>query len=313
MEKTYRTKNSFLLLESVIFITLLAFVIACAIYLNNWLYYFLAGIFIVIALLMAFFSSTFRNRITINAEGISGLVNRGRFALGWSNIKAATIEGQGSDRRLILGTQEGFMHIELAGFDESALWENIKAHLPSEAFAEDACKNLPAYKQWQAERKQFTDQFIDPVVVRYYRFEKILGWIAVVGGTVLTIYLYFRSIQEGALTVFFCFVVPGLILLLYGEGKIEADSNKIVRQTIIGKYAIQWDEIQEVLVDHKYEAMSLLGENKRLVMPGSAKWYGEDREKLYYLVQSKLELAGISVRRSGKPVFSLSKNTRVKS
>lgn len=313
MEKTYRTKNSVLLLESVIFITLLAMVIAGALYLNDWLYYFLAGFAIVVVLLMAFFFSAFRNRITINAEGISGLVNRERFALDWSSIKAVSIEGKGQDRRLILGTQEGFVHIELAGFDESALWENIKVHLPSETFADDACKNLPVYKQWQAERKQFTNQFIDPVVVRYYRFEKILGWIVVVGGIVLTIYLYFRSIQEGALTVFFVFVVPGLILLLYSEGGIEADSNKIVRQTIIGKYAIQWDEIQEVLVDHKYEAMSLLGEGKRLVMPGSAKWYGEDREMLYYLVQSKLELAGIPVRRSGRPVFSLSKNTRVKS
>jgi hypothetical protein len=47
-------------------------------------------------------------------------------------------------------------------------------------------------------------------------------------------------------------------------------------------------------------------------MPGMGKWYGERKEEILYLVQSKIELANITVRRSAKPTFSLSKNTRVK-
>jgi len=313
MEKTYHTKNLVLLLEIVSWITLLAIVTGATLFLNQRLYYFFAGIIVVIVLVLWFFYSALHNRITINAEGVSGIVNRERFALNWSNIKAASFAGEGQDKRLILATEEGLTRIEVVGFDEASLWNGIKEYLPPEVFAEDAYKNLSGYKQWQKESTRFINQLIDPVMVRYYLFEKILGWIAVVVGIALTIYLHLRSIQEGALVMFSFFVVSGVILLLYSAGKIEADSTKIVRQTIVGKYAIQWGEIQEVLVDYKNEAMSLVGDNKRLVMPGSAKWYGEDKEKLYYLIQLKLELAGIPVRRSGKPVFSLSKNTRVKS
>jgi hypothetical protein len=267
MENVYRTKISYWLLEVIAVALFLVALIPFAIYFNTPLAYILSGFCIIVGFPFVFVNnlrSALNNQITLNSYGVSGKVDRVEFSLNWSNIKMASNRGQGQAKQLVLGTDEGLTTIELKYFDEVDLWKNLKTNMPSEVFAEKAYRNLSGYKEWKEESAQSVNQFTDPVVVRYYKSKKIFGWIIVIISASLASYSIFGANQVLTALMIICFFLfPGLILIIASVGKIEVDVNGIARKTIFGRFAIQWDEIREVLVTHNGQAMSLIGDNKR--------------------------------------------------
>jgi hypothetical protein len=167
--------------------------------------------------------------------------------------------------------------------------------------------------RWQIETQSFLDQLERPLVVKYAEFVKIIGWLCLgVGIAIIVAYLLSLVNQVVALMSAGVFAILGLLVVLCTAVSIEVDPNVITLYSLFGKYRMQWAEVKQVLITPAFDTIALVGENKRLVIPGPAVWSGADKQIFAELMNAKITWARIVSMPSYKPYFWNSKNVRVR-
>ena len=141
-------------------------------------------------------------------------------------------------------------------------------------------------------------------------FIRVVGWATVI----FTLFCAIGSWRAGAgkfSLLFLLFGCIGVPLLLFA-GTVEMDSKTIVYRTPLARYQIRWDEVTRIELDRVGSSAVFWGENKRLAALGPYYWQGADRRDMLLLFAAQIDKLGITMQRSEKAMFRLSKNTKVR-
>jgi hypothetical protein len=111
--------------------------------------------------------------------------------------------------------------------------------------------------------------------------------------------------------LFILFVALGGAFLLFFSGTVEMDAETIICRTPLAQYQIKWDEVSHIEIDTQGSNLVFCGEDKILVALGPLFWSGKDKMEMLSLVNAQVEKHGIGIPQTEKPVFRLSKNTKV--
>jgi hypothetical protein len=110
--------------------------------------------------------------------------------------------------------------------------------------------------------------------------------------------------------VFFIPVTLACIPLALLYGRTSIDQWGITHSSPPGRYALDWDEINAVVMDIGENTIVFKGEGKQLVLPGFSFWAGRDKSAIRGLMDQELERRGIEISR-GFAAFATSCHCRV--
>ncbi len=249
-----------------------------------------------------------RNWLYLDANAIEGSLNGRYFQVYWTEVKATWLYEKQRRRFLCLGTREGTLVIPLRFFDETAVWEQVQDSVPPAALEQDALQRLPDYQDWVAARETILDNPTPRQVADHWLIQ-IIGW----SGVAFFIYGVIHAFRENNLAlalVQLCLVGLNLALLV-NWGITEISSECVYRFTMIGRWSISWDEVRAIEIDLFDSVIVLVGNDRRLAVPGPGVWNGYGRKEAMALLLAQAERRQIPLRRSMLALFKGSRNTRI--
>ncbi len=138
-----------------------------------------------------------------------------------------------------------------------------------------------------------------------------MGWVCIVFFGLSAISSW-RNGSHG-LSLFFLFYAGiGLYPLLF-LGSLEMNTEFIRVTTILGRWQINWDEVETLEIFPKKGCdMVLHGNNKRLAIPGTMLWAKQDEKQMIEFFDAQIKSRKIEIKRTQRAAFQMSKNTKVK-
>ena len=100
------------------------------------------------------------------------------------------------------------------------------------------------------------------------------------------------------------------VYLFIAYGSTKMDAQKITHTSWLGKFEIQWDEVEAIKADSLGNNIVFAGKNKQLVIPGFSMWSGRDKGEMISLYRSALESRALQVHDIMLAAFAISKNTK---
>ncbi len=96
-------------------------------------------------------------------------------------------------------------------------------------------------------------------------------------------------------------------------GPIEMNDEYIQTTLPLGRYEMSWDEVRSI-ERSPYDSGNIVfrGDNKRLVIHGTAEWVGAEKEQMFALLMSQIQTRGIPVKHTAWTDWQVSRGTRVK-
>lgn len=149
-----------------------------------------------------------------------------------------------------------------------------------------------------------------PLIVKL-TFVKVLAWIGIILFFFFAV-LAWRAGEGEVSLLFMLFIALGGAYLLYFSGTIEMDAQTITCRTPLAQYQIKWNEVSHIEIDTQGSSVVFCGENKILIALGPMFWSGKDKMEMLRLVGAQVEKRGIETPQTGKQVFRVSKNTKVR-
>ncbi len=250
-----------------------------------------------------------RNWLYLDTVSIEGSLNGRYFQVYWNEVLATWLYEAHRKRFLCLGTREGTLVIPLRFFDHSALWDWVRGAVPPASLEENAIERLPDFRDWEEARgtaledpspRQITDTWLVQVIgwsgVAFFFFGVVEAWQAGHWGQAA---LYLSLIAAS-----------GAILL--GWGVTEIGPEQIQRFTVFGRWAMLWSEVRWIEVDLFDMVIVLVGDHRRLVIPGPGAWNHAGKREMMRMLLAQLERRHIPLHRTPLAVFRVSRNTRAK-
>ena len=255
------------------------------------------------------------NTINLDADGLSVYQFPHKLKIHWKDILYAEFSQKSKDLSyLFLATKNQDNMISLRFYDFAQIWSLVKNYLPLDSLDQDAEKRLYEIRQTELERLPLELNF--PLKTSFSRWLKGFFWVSII------FYAYFSidAYQNQQFDALFCFTPLFLIMIameLYFHQFIHMDLNGIYYKSILGSFAIRWDEIEKVVSDTGIysSAIGIWGKNKRLVVFGPFLWSGKDKENMIYLMVAEFKIHDISIKTDKwllLKTFTSNKNARVK-
>lgn len=253
----------------------------------------------------------FRYVLHMDENGIRGKVGgEEQFEVLWSEVVAAWVSNRGLDRRphLLLGTHKGVLAVSLALFDEDRVWEGVQSYADSEALQEETLKRMPAYEDWETSYEKLKSELTVRPLRATDRMNSPMSWVGLVFSAVIVALALFQGKLITALMLV-PLLVLGMTQVLF-SGAVEMDAEAVTRTNRLGRYRMEWEEIEWVETTVRGTPMVFRGDTKQLVIPGPRLWTGTDREEMGKWLQVQLAEHQIEVRRLAWADFKWSRNTR---
>jgi drug/metabolite transporter (DMT)-like permease len=118
-------------------------------------------------------------------------------------------------------------------------------------------------------------------------------------------------IQSPLVIALFLVAFLGAVWLLLAFGETKLTERSVTHSALLGRFAIGWDEITEVVVDSGGNTVVLRGGGKQLVLPGFSFWAGREKRDARDIFEDELEWRSIPLK-SAFAAFAVSRNTRVR-
>jgi hypothetical protein len=99
------------------------------------------------------------------------------------------------------------------------------------------------------------------------------------------------------------------LAFLYGQTSINHWG--ITHSSPLGRYTLDWDEMNAVVMDIGDNTIVFKGQGKQFVLPGFAFWAGRDKQAVRGLMDQELKRRGIKISK-GFAAFAISRGCRVK-
>lgn len=251
-----------------------------------------------------------RNWLYADSRSFEGSINGRYFQIYWTEVIAVWVVTRRWQHFLCLGTRNGTLVLPLRFFDHQAVWRVVQRNVPDSALDEQAIQELPDFQIWDTARRLDKIDLTEPRAVADHWLIQVLGWAG------LTFFLFYmaEAIQaqkfQAALACAFMSVVSSLSLIHWGVSQFGPQ--RVERQTMFGKWVIDWDEVRRIEVDPLDTVIALVGEDSRLVLSGPV-WWGRTgkREALAALI-AQAERRHIPLRRTVWVVVRFPKGTRIK-
>jgi hypothetical protein len=273
-------------------------------------FYLLGFLAILVGILYLFrdIRSVYGAEIIINDAEIKGNVEGFAFVQSWSEVKAVAFSGHGTTSLLLIGSENGVLQISSRFFDRKELEKELKEYLPSDVFDPLAFQRLSQTQRLEQERKRQFDNLREPLKVTWGKSEKTIGSISIFFGFFMVGLSIFSVDKTGPLILAAFLVGLGLFLIVFSIGTIEASNETVVLKTVFQEYELPWNTLREVYINLHNHTIVLTSDKCRIILPSTTSWSGQDREKLYELINVKIETIGISPIKGTKPLYWRSKN-----
>ena len=137
---------------------------------------------------------------------------------------------------------------------------------------------------------------------------------------VLLAWTYFQS-GSSQLSTFFLLAVPIVFLLLVfqlsASGKLSMDSEEItctMSWLPLCRYQMRWDEVGKVEMDVQGSKLIFfsLDEKKRMITYPPKHWHDAEKPALEKLMEEEMQKRRITLEKTGRAAYMLSKNTQAK-
>jgi hypothetical protein len=136
--------------------------------------------------------------------------------------------------------------------------------------------------------------------------------LAFVVGAVFTFFTVLGVLIQSPLVIaLFLVAFLGAVWLLLAFGETKLTERSVTHSALLGRFAIGWDEITEVVVDSGGNTVVLRGGGKQLVLPGFSFWAGREKRDARDIFEDELEWRSIPLK-SAFAAFAVSRNTRVR-
>lgn len=250
-----------------------------------------------------------RNWLCLDGISIEGSLDGRYFHVYWHEVLATWLYVDRRKRFLCLGTRDGTLIIPLRFFDYAAIWNMVRSVVSPAALEECAIERLPDFHNWEQARGQ-TQNDPDPRRATDTWLMQVIGWSGVA-------FFTFGSIEAwgaGSLAqmVFYMIMVAISLVLLLSWGVTEIGPEQISRFTVFGRWAMPWSEVRWIEVDLIDTVIVLVGDNRRLVIPGPGIWNGSGKREMMRMLIMQMEQRGLPMRRTPLAFFRFSRNTRAK-
>lgn len=253
----------------------------------------------------------FRYVLHMDENGMRGRDGgKEQFEVLWSEVVAAWVSNIGTDRQphLLLGTHNGVLVVNLVPFDEDRVWAAVQSYADSETLREESLKRMLAHEDWETSYEELKGELVVRPLRVTDRMNAVTGWVGLIFSAVIVVLAFF----QGKLIIAFLFVpllVLGTTKVLF-SGAVEMDAEAVTRTNRLGRYRMEWEEIEWVETTVRGTPMVFRGDAKQLVIPGPRLWTGTDREEIGEWLQMQLAEYQIEVRRLAWVDFKWSRNTR---
>lgn len=250
-----------------------------------------------------------RNWLQINSRSFEGSLNGNYFEIYWSEVLAAWIYERRRRSYLCLGSRDGTLVIPLRFFDACAVWDNVRALVPSAALEESAMTSLPDYQEWEKARDEAMDTTETSPVSDHWILQ-VLGWAG------LTFFLFgmVEAFGDGqvAQTVIFLLLacVSVIVLLTWGITEISADT--IRRYTMFGNSIIAWEDIRWIEIDPLNSVIVIGCDARQFVVPGPGIWTGPGKKTALIILLAQVERRKIPMRRTLMALFRTTRRVRLR-
>jgi hypothetical protein len=117
-------------------------------------------------------------------------------------------------------------------------------------------------------------------------------------------------IKSPLVAVLFSAAFLSCVWLLLAYGKTTLTERGVTHTALLGKYAMEWSEPTEVVVDSGGNTVVLKSGSKQLVLPGFSLWAGREKRDARDIFLDELEWRNIPLKR-GFAAFAVSRRTRV--
>ena len=151
----------------------------------------------------------------------------------------------------------------------------------------------------------------DRILTVRHTFYKFAGWIGVLFSVFCTV-MSWRANTGYLPLLFLVFGLIGFYIILV-SGRMETDSKSIRFYSHLGKYEMNWNEVEYVEIDRQMGNIVFFGKNKVLQTIGPMGWTGKkERLEMATFLFGQIKNFEIDVRQTEKAMYRLSKNTKVK-
>ena len=183
------------------------------------------------------------NYISLDSDGIDVRSFPQKYKILWRDVLFAQLTQQSKNYPfLTLETKHQSKLIGLKFFDATQIWALVQQNVSPDVLGQEARNKLSEIRQSEFER--FPTEFDCPIQVSFSRWLKIFFWVSLVFYVYFSIWAY-QSKQWDALFAFIPFILVSIGFGLYFNQFIQMDLNGILYKSILGSYAIRWDEIKE--------------------------------------------------------------------
>ncbi|RPJ43302.1 MAG: hypothetical protein EHM21_11725 [Chloroflexi bacterium] len=250
-----------------------------------------------------------RNWLSLDGISIEGSLDGRYFQVYWNEILAAWLYDANHKRFLCLGTREGTLIISLRFFDHASVWNQVRGSVSPAALEENAIERLPDFRGWEKARgKALEDP--KPRQVTDHWVLQVIGW----SGVTFFAYGAIDAWQAGSLllaVVYICILMAfGVMLLSWGVTEIGPE--QISRLSVFGRWVMAWDEVRWIEIDLLDTVIVLVGDKRRLVIPGPGIWNVSGKRELMRVLLAQVEQRCLPLRRTPMAMFRISRNTRAK-
>jgi hypothetical protein len=250
-----------------------------------------------------------RNWLCLDGITIEGSLNGRYFHVYWHEILATWLYEDRRKRFLCLGTREGTLIIPLRFFDHAAIWNLVRCSVSPAALEENAIDRLPDFRDWeQARGKVIEDP--EPRRITDHWALQVMGWSGLVLFALGAIQAWGAG-STGQVVFFATLVVTSLVMLL-SWGVTEIGPDQIRRSTMFGRWAMPWNEVRWIEIDLIDSVIVLVGDNRRLVIPGPGIWNINGKREMMRMLVLQVERRGLPLRRTPLAILRVSHNTRAK-
>lgn len=254
-----------------------------------------------------------RNWLCLDGISIEGSLEGRYFQVYWHEILATWLYEDRRKRFLCLGTREGTLIIPLRFFDHAAIWKMVRCFVSPAALEENAIERLPDFQDWEQARgkgREDATEKPEPCRVSDHWTLQVIGWAGVA-------FFAFGAIEAwgtGSLAqaIFYLTLAAASLVMLLSWGVTEIGPEQIQRFTVFGRWAMPWCEVRWIEIDLIDMVIVLVGDNRRLVIPGPGIWNFTGKREMMRTLLRQVEQRGLPLRRNPLAIFQFSHNTRAK-
>lgn len=296
------------LLLPLTFFTVLTVTSVNALELNPWI----GGIGLCVLALVAsldYVLPMLRNWVQLDSRSIEGNFNGRYFHIYWSEVLAAWVYERRRRRFLCLGTRDGTLVFPMRFFDDTGLWERVRASVAPAALSAQAIQRLPDYRKWESARAHALEG-AEPSTVTDHWLIQVLGW----SGMTFFFFGLISALRVGMYSEVALF--GGLILLcgvmLLSWGLTEFTAQYVERYTLFGGWRMEWDEVRSIEVDPLDLVMVLVGDQGQMAITGPWLWASANKKAALAMLLAQAEKRRIPIRRTAWAMFKVSRRTKAR-